>query len=195
MTVAKTAAALAAGLARRPCPSPRSPRTARTSRPPPTRPSPTLVLDELATVDWIEKSDVAALREGVIEKMELQIGMPVSRTAADRLPAQGDRRADRRQGQDPGRATSRPIEKAQGPEGGRRFGRAPATSGSTSASRAWSRPRTWPRPRASSRSPMAMINEAEEQRGRRQGRARPGQADPQGAHDRRPVRRRSSSSG
>jgi RND family efflux transporter MFP subunit len=35
-----------------------------------------LVLDELATIDWIEKSDVAALREGVIEKMELQIGMP-----------------------------------------------------------------------------------------------------------------------
>ncbi|WP_406693717.1 efflux RND transporter periplasmic adaptor subunit [Singulisphaera sp. Ch08] len=28
-----------------------------------------------ATIDWIEKSDVAALREGVIEKMELQIGM------------------------------------------------------------------------------------------------------------------------
>lgn len=28
-----------------------------------------------ATIDWIEKSAVAALREGVIEKMELQIGM------------------------------------------------------------------------------------------------------------------------
>src|SRR5262245_66301715 len=37
----------------------------------------TLVLDELATIDWIEKSDVAALREGVIDKMELKIGMPV----------------------------------------------------------------------------------------------------------------------
>jgi RND family efflux transporter MFP subunit len=37
----------------------------------------TLVLQELARVDWIEKSDVAALREGVIERMELQIGMPV----------------------------------------------------------------------------------------------------------------------
>jgi RND family efflux transporter MFP subunit len=36
-----------------------------------------LVLDELATIDWIEKSDVAALREGVIDKMELKIGMPV----------------------------------------------------------------------------------------------------------------------
>jgi RND family efflux transporter MFP subunit len=34
-------------------------------------------LPELARVDWIERSDVAALREGVIEKMELQIGMPV----------------------------------------------------------------------------------------------------------------------
>lgn len=34
----------------------------------------TLVLDELATVDWIEKSSVAALREGVIEKIELKLG-------------------------------------------------------------------------------------------------------------------------
>ncbi|HKM53478.1 MAG TPA: efflux RND transporter periplasmic adaptor subunit, partial [Isosphaeraceae bacterium] len=33
-----------------------------------------IVLDELATVDWIEKSDVAALREGVIERMELKLG-------------------------------------------------------------------------------------------------------------------------
>ena len=38
----------------------------------------TYLIDD-ATVDWIEKSDVAALREGVIESMELQIGMPVQR--------------------------------------------------------------------------------------------------------------------
>jgi len=38
-----------------------------------------LVLDELARIDWITKSDVAALREGVIEKIELKIGMPVER--------------------------------------------------------------------------------------------------------------------
>jgi RND family efflux transporter MFP subunit len=38
-----------------------------------------LVLDEVARIDWIEKSDVAALREGVIETMELQIGMPVKK--------------------------------------------------------------------------------------------------------------------
>jgi RND family efflux transporter MFP subunit len=38
-----------------------------------------LVLEELARIDWIEKSSVAALREGVIEKMELQIGMPVEK--------------------------------------------------------------------------------------------------------------------
>jgi len=38
----------------------------------------TLVLDE-GTVDWIEKSNVAALTEGVIKKMELQIGMPVGK--------------------------------------------------------------------------------------------------------------------
>jgi RND family efflux transporter MFP subunit len=48
---------------------------------PPARPStaqPTIVVDE-ATVDWIEKSEVSALRPGVIERMELQIGMPVRR--------------------------------------------------------------------------------------------------------------------
>ncbi len=39
----------------------------------------TLVLDELARVDWIERSEVAALREGVIQDMELQIGMPVEK--------------------------------------------------------------------------------------------------------------------
>ncbi len=38
-----------------------------------------VLLDELAGVDWIEKSDVACLREGVIESMELQIGMPVKK--------------------------------------------------------------------------------------------------------------------
>jgi RND family efflux transporter MFP subunit len=38
-----------------------------------------LVLDELARIDWVETSKVAALREGVIEKMELQIGMPVKK--------------------------------------------------------------------------------------------------------------------
>jgi RND family efflux transporter MFP subunit len=37
-----------------------------------------LVVEE-ATVDWIERSNVAALREGVIERMELQIGMPVAK--------------------------------------------------------------------------------------------------------------------
>ena len=38
-----------------------------------------LVLDEPSRIEWIKKSDVAALREGVIEKMELQIGMPVKK--------------------------------------------------------------------------------------------------------------------
>jgi RND family efflux transporter MFP subunit len=36
-------------------------------------------LAELARIDWIERSDVAALREGVIQSMELQIGMPVKK--------------------------------------------------------------------------------------------------------------------
>jgi len=38
-----------------------------------------LVLEELARIDWVETSKVACLREGVIEKMELQIGMPVQK--------------------------------------------------------------------------------------------------------------------
>jgi RND family efflux transporter MFP subunit len=38
-----------------------------------------VVLDELARVNWIERSSVAALREGVIQSMELQIGMPVKK--------------------------------------------------------------------------------------------------------------------
>lgn len=38
----------------------------------------TLVVEDV-TVTWLEKSDVAALREGVVDRMELQIGMPVSK--------------------------------------------------------------------------------------------------------------------
>ncbi len=47
--------------------------------PPPNGNVQPLVLEELARIDWIEKSSVAALREGVIESMELQIGMPVKK--------------------------------------------------------------------------------------------------------------------
>jgi RND family efflux transporter MFP subunit len=42
-------------------------------------PSETLVLDELATLEWIEKADVAALREGVINTVELWPGMTVKK--------------------------------------------------------------------------------------------------------------------
>lgn len=38
----------------------------------------TLVVED-ARLDWIEKSNVAAIREGVIERMELQIGMPAEK--------------------------------------------------------------------------------------------------------------------
>jgi RND family efflux transporter MFP subunit len=41
--------------------------------------SETLVLDELATLEWIEKADVAALREGVIQTVELWPGMTVQK--------------------------------------------------------------------------------------------------------------------
>jgi RND family efflux transporter MFP subunit len=39
----------------------------------------TLVLPELQYVSWIEKSSVAALREGVLDRIELQLGMPVKK--------------------------------------------------------------------------------------------------------------------
>jgi RND family efflux transporter MFP subunit len=37
----------------------------------------TLVLNDLAKLEWIEKADVVALREGVLESVELWPGMPV----------------------------------------------------------------------------------------------------------------------
>jgi RND family efflux transporter MFP subunit len=39
----------------------------------------TLVLSEPGTIFWLEKSEVAALREGVLQEIELQIGMPVKK--------------------------------------------------------------------------------------------------------------------
>jgi len=38
-----------------------------------------LILSEDATLEWIEKADVAALREGTLKSMELQIGMQVAK--------------------------------------------------------------------------------------------------------------------
>src|SRR5271166_376973 len=81
MTAAKTAAAMAVGLlvtlsvATFAQNGQDQPAAANPNRNP-TATATALVLDELATVDWIEKSDVAALREGVIEKMELRLGDP-----------------------------------------------------------------------------------------------------------------------
>ena len=106
---------------------------------------------------------MAALREGVVEKMELQIGMPVKaggtigilhRKFAELTVAQGEAPGRQRRPDGEGR---RPRRKSP-----RRS--SPATSGSTSASRAWSPPRTSPRPRASSRSPSPSTKEAEENR-------------------------------
>ena len=45
---------------------------------PPAAAAPTVSIDDVH-LDWIERSNVAALREGVIERMELQIGMPVAK--------------------------------------------------------------------------------------------------------------------
>src|SRR5580704_15279238 len=76
MLLPKKAAALTAGflaslsvatLAQQSAPIPQAPRAG----------AETLPLDELATLEWIEKADVAAIREGVIESMELWPGMTV----------------------------------------------------------------------------------------------------------------------
>ena len=121
MTAAKTAAAMAVGLlttlsvASLAQNGQDQPATAN-----PTANATALVLSELATVDWIEKSDVAALREGVIEKMELRLGDPASSEQAYRLPASGSRRADGGQEQDPGRER-RGDREGQGDRRGRRF--------------------------------------------------------------------------
>ena len=61
-----------------------------------------LNLIELPYVTWIEKSSVAALREGVVEKMELQIGMPVKKGGTIGLLHREFARPDRRQGAAPG---------------------------------------------------------------------------------------------
>ena len=83
-----------------------------------------LVLAELARLDWIEKSDVAALREGVIEKMELQIGMPVKKGGtigilhheiAELTVAKNKLQAE----------SIGPEGEGRGPEGSRRLGRRP----------------------------------------------------------------------
>jgi RND family efflux transporter MFP subunit len=78
MTFPTKAAALSAGfiaalsVATLAQPSPPAPQTGRGG-------PEVLVLDELATLEWIERADVAALREGVIESVELWPGMPVQR--------------------------------------------------------------------------------------------------------------------
>jgi RND family efflux transporter MFP subunit len=76
MTLSKKAAALAAGCVAllflaSVAPSALSAQNVKAS-------AQTLVVEE-ATVDWIERSNVAALREGVIDRMELQIGMLASK--------------------------------------------------------------------------------------------------------------------
>lgn len=76
MTLPKKAAALAAGLlavisaaslAQNPSSNGRAPAPA----------GDVLVLQDPATLEWIQRADVAALREGVIERMELEIGAEV----------------------------------------------------------------------------------------------------------------------
>ena len=156
MLLPKKAAALAAGFARRPLrrharPERSAPQAGRAG-------AETLVLDELASLDWIEKSDVAALREGVIETDRAQDRRcRSSKGKRDRLPPQRDRRADGREGQ-PGRKQRGRRGEGRGPEASWPWRSSPATSGSTSADPG-----------------MVSQEEMREGRGRGEGRRRDGQ--------------------
>ena len=76
MTIAKPAAVLAVALLTALSVAALAQSGADGPVPAPAPSAATLVLNDLGRVDWIEKSDVAALREGVIEKMELKLGDP-----------------------------------------------------------------------------------------------------------------------
>ncbi len=72
MPLTKKAPAMAAGLV--------AALTAATVAQPPSTPGRPETLEGLkCTIDFIEKSDVSALREGVIEKMEAEVGDPVDK--------------------------------------------------------------------------------------------------------------------
>jgi RND family efflux transporter MFP subunit len=76
MTVPKKAAALAAGFVSAFALSAGVPSLLAQG---PRSSDPATLVVEDATVDWIQRSNVAALREGVIDKMELEIGDEVAR--------------------------------------------------------------------------------------------------------------------
>ena len=131
---------------------------------------------------------MAALREGVIESMELQIGMPVKKGGTIGVLHREMAELTVTQEQAPGRQ-HRPDREGQGPERSRRFGRRPQQRlnerkpGMVSAEDV-------AKAEGELKVADAQDKEAEENRGDRQGRARPGEPDLEGAHDRRPVRRR-----
>lgn len=76
MTFPKRAAALAAGFVAALTAASFTPLQAAA---PSTKGDPDTIVVEEATVTWLEIARVAALREGIVEKMELQIGMPVDK--------------------------------------------------------------------------------------------------------------------
>ena len=86
------------------------------------RGSQALVLEELARLEWIEKSEVAAFREGVIETMELRIGMPVKKNGVIGVLHHeiAELTVKKNQLQAEGHC---PRREGRGPEGSRHFGR------------------------------------------------------------------------
>ena len=77
MTVPKKAVAVAAGVALAVAAAALAPAVA--AQGPGGKADPDVLVVEDVRIDWIEKSRVAALREGVIDTMELESGMPVAK--------------------------------------------------------------------------------------------------------------------
>ena len=129
---------------------------------------------------------MAALREGVIERMELQIGMPVKKggsigvlhheiaeltVAKNQLQAKAIAPEEKAKAQEDVAASVCPQQAAQRPQAGHGLGRRDGQA------------------EGEMKVADAARHEADENREIAKAELRPGRADPRGAHDRRPVRR------
>ena len=105
------------------------------------------MLAELARVNWINKSNVAALREGVIEKMELQIGMPVKKDGVIGVLHHEIAELTVKKNELQAKAIA-PEEKARAQKEVAASVCARNDPAQRPTGRAWSQPKTSPRPRA-----------------------------------------------
>ena len=146
------------------------------------------MLDELATVDWIEKSSVAALREGVIEKMELRLGDPafkdkpigyLHRETAELTVAKSQVQANMTGAIEKGKA-AKEVAVSTVARNKRLNDAKPGMVSAEDVAKA----------EGELKVAVAQIQEAEEQKAVAKAELDLAEAGPQGAHDRRPLRRR-----